>query len=131
MLVKTEDIIYTPFYCEENIYNLARTIAEKNPAAINSTYAVFLSNPQQTVPVWFMRLNKDRPGYPVIWDYHVFLVHKTTLGSYVYDFDTTLPFPVAFAAHYEATFAPEVELPKRFHRLFRIIPALAQRDIFQ
>ncbi|GAO51742.1 hypothetical protein G7K_5835-t1 [Saitoella complicata NRRL Y-17804] len=124
MLLRKEDIIYTPFYCEENVYNLARTIAEKNPAEINSIYVVFLSNSQQTVPVWFMRLNEDRSGYPVIWDYHVFLVYKTTSGSYVYDFDTTLPFPTLFEAHYEATFAPEVELPERFHRLFRIIPAV-------
>ncbi|KAJ6257722.1 LOW QUALITY PROTEIN: hypothetical protein Dda_7510 [Drechslerella dactyloides] len=63
---------YAACYCEENIYKLVEGYI---PAASLPDYTIlFLSNSKGTIPVFSQRAQKT-PLFPVIWDYHVVLVH--------------------------------------------------------
>ncbi|XP_028917761.1 protein N-terminal glutamine amidohydrolase isoform X5 [Ornithorhynchus anatinus] len=74
------------------------------------------------VPIWKQRAE---PGDgPVIWDYHVVLLHLSSGGqSFVYDLDTVLPFPCAFDAYVEDSFKSDDDILPRFRRKLRVIPA--------
>ncbi|KAF3909099.1 hypothetical protein ABW21_db0205007 [Orbilia brochopaga] len=67
-------------YCEENIYKL---VEGNVPAASLPHFSVvFLSNSTGTIPVFSQQAQKT-PLFPVIWDYHVILIHHPgyTLGE--------------------------------------------------
>ncbi|KAK6336370.1 Protein N-terminal glutamine amidohydrolase [Orbilia brochopaga] len=71
---------YAACYCEENIYKL---VEGNIPAASLANFTVvFLSNSTGTIPVFSQKAQKT-PLFPVIWDYHVVLVHHPgyTLGE--------------------------------------------------
>lgn len=101
---------YTPFFCEENVWHLARDRADSGRAGV---FAVFITNRLQRVPLW-----QQRAGDPVAWDYHVVLLD----GPDVVDLDTaidggpTLP----AAAWLAATFRP---VPEALAPRFRVVAA--------
>lgn len=108
--------IYTPYYCEENIYLLVESFT--NDRSISDkweTYAVFLSNHTKTVALWNQKVSKH-PDYPVVWDYHCILLLKPKAktpshghghghahgdddqvveeeSSWIFDYDTRLDMP--------------------------------------
>lgn len=47
--VKKFDLTYTRCYCEENIYLLCQEIKEKQKELLESSYVVYISNPNKTV----------------------------------------------------------------------------------
>ncbi|RIB24802.1 N-terminal glutamine amidase-domain-containing protein [Gigaspora rosea] len=119
-------LIYTAFYCEENVYHLCKTISEildKNNDHYE-VYACFISNKTRSVPIKRQQAAKSPDGF-VIWDYHVILLLKEndeTLNkkrSWIYDFDTTLSFPCDFET-YARESLPLVDLPE-YHRKYRIV----------
>ena len=69
---------YTPYFCEENIWQLARERADEGRRDV---YAVFITNRARSVPIW-----QQRAGNPVAWDYHVVLLD----GGDVVDLDTVI-----------------------------------------
>ncbi|KAL1925258.1 uncharacterized protein VTP21DRAFT_141 [Calcarisporiella thermophila] len=123
-----ESLTYTPCYCEENIYLLAKAILprieEESEASV-----VFISNPRKLIPLWSQQ-KQHSPGLPVLWDYHVILVLRTRSQSWVYDFDTTLDFPCPLDVYIAEAFRPEVMLPEEFRRKLRVLSAREYGRIF-
>ncbi|KAF3938487.1 hypothetical protein ABW19_dt0205249 [Dactylella cylindrospora] len=158
-----EALPYAACYCEENIYKIVELHIP--PASLKHSTVLFLSNPAKAIPVFSQKL-QTVAILPVIWDYHVILVYHPgrTLedllqagsglasdrnegqsqgirsGTYVYDFDSTIPeFPCSFTSYFSQTFSPPsqelFESPSdrlymlealdqdRFKRFFRLVPA--------
>jgi hypothetical protein len=90
--------VYTPYYCEENIYLLAESFHRNS--AISQAWeinVVFVSNVTKTVALWDQALSSD-PDRPVVWDYHCILVLRPRLdtlsdSSWVFDYDSRLAKP--------------------------------------
>ncbi|KAG8515530.1 Protein N-terminal glutamine amidohydrolase, partial [Galemys pyrenaicus] len=74
------------------------------------------------IPIW---KQQARPGDgPVIWDYHVVLLHVSSGGqSFIYDLDTVLPFPCPFDTYVEDAFKSDEDIHPQFRRKFRVIRA--------
>jgi hypothetical protein len=103
---------YAAFYCEENVWWLAR---EPRFAAAE---VVVISNRARTVAMDAQRAGEGRP---LVWDYHVVLAVPGAGGVEVWDLDTTLGLPVLGARWLEASFDPG--WPARFAPRFRPMPA--------
>ncbi|KAI0648246.1 N-terminal glutamine amidase-domain-containing protein [Trametes meyenii] len=87
------DSVYTPCYCEENVYLLARRFTQLSEVHATERrgpwpwqiFVVFISNGGKTVALWSQ---KARDGV-VVWDYHVVLVllprapHDSGDGSHI------------------------------------------------
>jgi len=67
------DSSYTPFYCEENIYQLIQGLVHLPNIRL---WACFVSNLNRTALLFNQRASKqtEEEGSYVIWDYHVFAV---------------------------------------------------------
>ncbi|XP_053469160.1 protein N-terminal glutamine amidohydrolase isoform X3 [Ictalurus furcatus] len=75
------------------------------------------------IPIW--KQKSSRGGEPVIWDYHVVLLHfNPQAQSFVYDLDTTLPFPCPFDVYSREAFQSDELLKPEFQRKMRVIPAV-------
>ncbi|XP_074172751.1 protein N-terminal glutamine amidohydrolase isoform X1 [Rhinolophus sinicus] len=114
--------VYNSCYCEENIWKLCEYIKNHNQYPLEECYAVFISNERKMIPIW---KQQARPGDgPVIWDYHVVLLHVSSGGqSFIYDLDTVLPFPCAFDTYVEDAFKSDEDIHPQFRRKFRVIRA--------
>ncbi len=110
-------MLYQPFYCEENVYHLAR----EPMLAARRREVVFISNEARSCAVWHQRA-AARPTWPILWDYHVVLL---CAGPWeVWDLDTILDIPCPAADYLRRSFRREVGpelLP-----LFRVVDA----DVF-
>ncbi|KAI9336877.1 N-terminal glutamine amidase-domain-containing protein [Pilaira anomala] len=115
--VKKLNLTYTRCYCEENIYLLCQEIKEKQKELLESSYVVYISNPNKTVPLWKQKAGVN--SQPVIWDYHVILY----VEGMIYDYDTVLPFPCNATEYFIQTFKPELNLKSQFDRYFRVVRA--------
>ncbi|CAG8519516.1 24380_t:CDS:2 [Cetraspora pellucida] len=75
-------LIYTPFYCEENVYHLCKKFSELLDKSIGNyeVYACFISNQTRSVPIRKQKAAKSPDGF-VIWDYHVILLLKELKGD--------------------------------------------------
>ncbi|XP_013775049.1 protein N-terminal glutamine amidohydrolase-like [Limulus polyphemus] len=119
---EAHECIYTPCYCEENVWKLCEFVAKEQPELIKYCYVVFISNENQRVPLWNQRAgNADNL---TVWDYHVILIHTPPDQgpALVYDLDSTLPFPVDFTKYGCQTLKSDFLLKPEFHRKFRVIP---------
>lgn len=73
-------LTFSSFAGEENAFMLIRKIVERQLVDIKDLYAVFISNPSKTVPVWHQRAARDR-AY-IFWDYHVIVLEARNYGYY-------------------------------------------------
>uniref|UniRef100_A0A8C1LQM8 Protein N-terminal glutamine amidohydrolase n=1 Tax=Cyprinus carpio TaxID=7962 RepID=A0A8C1LQM8_CYPCA len=97
--------VYTSCYCEENIWKLCEHVKDQ-------VYGI---------PIW--KQKSSRGDQPVIWDYHVILLHVNKQGqSYIYDLDTTLPFPCLLDVYSKEAFRSDEHLKPAFWRKLRVIP---------
>jgi len=96
VIPKKSDCVYTPCFCEENIWHLAKSIMESNKNTPDfNCYVIFLSNSKKCVHLWKQKaLQNDGLTF---WDYHVFLIIQHKSQTLVFDMDTVLPFPVPFS----------------------------------
>ncbi|XP_062912212.1 protein N-terminal glutamine amidohydrolase isoform X1 [Mobula hypostoma] len=117
-----EDCVYTGCYCEENVWKLCENIKNKRQHSLEEWYAIFISNDQKMVPIW--RQRSCHEDQPVIWDYHVILLHDCG-GQHceVYDLDSTLPFPCSFDIYVKEAFRSEELIRPVFRRKMRVIRA--------
>ena len=106
---------YCPFYCEENIWHLCH---EPNFDHADASVVV-ISNPGRGVLCWGQRAAAEE-GMPVLWDYHVVLLHRESTWM-IYDFDSTAQFPISAEDYLEHTFPQSEEVSGAFSPLFRII----------
>lgn len=92
-------------------------------------WVAVVTNPRRAVAMWFQRAS-ERPGRPLLWDYHVIMFARTGRGDVeVWDLDTLLGLPVPAQHYLEASFeagAPPEELRPRF----RLMAASEYRDAF-
>jgi len=65
---------YTPFYCEENVYQLLASL-EGSPR-FSRSFAVFVSNLQRRALLFQQQASRQGAdqGHYVLWDYHVVAV---------------------------------------------------------
>lgn len=116
------DCVYTSCYCEENVWKLCEHIRSQNQYPLEEFYAVFISNDRRMVPLW-----KQQAGcgeQPVIWDYHVILLHVSSGGqNFIYDLDTVLSFPCPFDTYIEEAFKSDSIINPGFRRKVRLIRA--------
>nr|XP_023683285.1 protein N-terminal glutamine amidohydrolase isoform X2 [Paramormyrops kingsleyae] len=68
-----KDCVYTSCYCEENVWKLCEYAKIQKQFPMDEIYAVFISNEQKMVPLWEQK--SSHGNKPVIWDYHVILLH--------------------------------------------------------
>ncbi|XP_019100724.1 PREDICTED: protein N-terminal glutamine amidohydrolase-like [Camelina sativa] len=66
---------HTPYYCEENVYLLCKTLCENGVADATGSdlFVVFISNEKKQVPLWHQKASRRADGI-VLWDYHVICV---------------------------------------------------------
>lgn len=112
--------LYTPLFCEENIWQLVRQLVADG-AAPETLQVIVISNRQKQV-VLFNQRNANEHGY-VVWDYHVILRQCDEEGDAVFDFDTRLPLHSDSRDYFTATFATQSDLPESLRAVLRVIPA--------
>jgi hypothetical protein len=104
-----EPFRYAPFYCEENVWHLAR----EPRFARRRREVVFISNESRSCAVWYQRA-AAKPSWPILWDYHVVLLCADPWE--VWDLDTTLGLPSAAPDYLRRSFRPGIgrDLEPRF-----------------
>ena len=105
---------YAPFYCEENVWQLARS-GQVAPASV-----VFVSNRTRSCALWAQRAASEL-SMPVLWDYHVILVAHAKEGPLVYDLDSRLEFPLTLPEYLRGTFPSGDKLRKTLRPRFRVV----------
>jgi len=109
---------YTPLFCEENIWRLARRMLDAG-AEPRALHVLILSNPDKSL-LMQQQCRAGPQGY-VVWDYHVVL----RLDEQIFDFDTTLSFPVPASDYFAASFPDQRHLKPAFRGWVRSVPAVA------
>jgi hypothetical protein len=107
--------LYTPYYCEENIWHLCR----QPQFAEAEAKVLFISNPRRQCYFWYQRAARD-PSQPILWDYHVVLMVRQQ-GWQVWDLDTILPVPIGAREYLDRTFMHVGKAAPDFDPLFRVI----------
>ncbi|XP_074841723.1 protein N-terminal glutamine amidohydrolase isoform X2 [Carettochelys insculpta] len=114
--------VYTSCYCEENVWKLCEYIRSYDQYPLEEFYAVFISNERKMIPLW--KQQSGRGDEPVIWDYHVVLLHVSSGDqNFIYDLDTVLPFPCPFHTYIEEAFKSDDVLLPEFRRKVRLVRA--------
>lgn len=127
--------IYTPYYCEENVYLLVESFSKDRSITDNwEIYAVFISNHTKTVALWNQKLCES-PDYPVVWDYHCVLLlkSKASSSSWIFDYDTRLAMLCPLQEYVEGTLGTDLfqsNPSNQFRSLLRIVPAVDYLDSF-
>lgn len=117
----------TPYYCEENVYLLCKTLCENGVADETGSdlFVVFISNERKQVPLWHQKASTRADGI-VLWDYHVICVQRKKESDsepLVWDLDSTLPFPSPLASYLTETIQPSFQLFAEYKRFFRVVHA--------
>jgi len=111
---------HTPYYCEENVYLLCKTLCENGvaEATCSDLFVVFISNEKKQVPLWHQKASTRADGV-VLWDYHVICVQRKKESDsepLVWDLDSTLPFPSPLASYVTETIQPSFQLFAEYQR---------------
>lgn len=111
---------YTAQYCEENAVLLAAELGKM----AGRCCVVFISNAVKQVPIWHQKAARTH-GEPVIWDYHVIVMHSSSSSApwQVYDLDSTLPWACSAQAYVDAAFRPGFVVQKH-QQCFRVVNAV-------
>lgn len=125
MLMKfkpSQSYSYTANYCEENIWKLAAH--PDFQARIDECKILIISNLKKQCPIWQQRASLIH-GDPVLWDYHVVLVHQqpAPAPTLIWDLDTLLDTPSPFDLWWQTSFPVLDELPQEYKPMFRLIEA--------
>ncbi|EEE63584.1 hypothetical protein OsJ_18401 [Oryza sativa Japonica Group] len=119
---------HTPYYCEENVHLLCKELIRSgisDPAGTN-LYAVFISNEEKKVPLWYQKASHSGDGF-VLWDYHVICIQSRRKNGevldLVWDLDSSLPFPCSFIQYVSDAIRPLSFGNSTYRRLFRVIHA--------
>lgn len=123
-----DSIRYTPLFCEENIWWLARSMVDQGVDS-HDLKVLFLSNAWQSIVLAHQRAAE--PGRLVIWDYHVVLQARLNGVDYIFDPDTRLGFPERLASYLQQSFPIQAELPERMRTWVRIVPAASYLGHFR
>jgi hypothetical protein len=118
---------YTPRFCEENIWHLARLLIEQgqDPRGLQ---VLFLSN--EAMQIVMAEQKEAEPGRLILWDYHVVLLADIDDDTFVFDFDTRLDFPCQAESYFEKSIPVADHIPNRYLPSIRVIPAHSYLDRF-
>ena len=110
---------YTPFFCEENAWHLARDRAAL-PGERCVLWVLGADPAHPAVAVWAQRAAAGRPF--VVWDYHVVVCERPpgADGWEVWDPDSTLGMPLSASRWIEGSFP---QLLQGFEPRFRLVEA--------
>ncbi|KAG5404612.1 hypothetical protein IGI04_010731 [Brassica rapa subsp. trilocularis] len=106
---------HTPYYCEENVYLLCKTLCENGVADETGSdlFVVFISNERKQASMFGLCLHytlfhrkKESDSEPLVWD-----------------LDSTLPFPSPLASYVTETIQPSFQLFAEYQRFFRVVHA--------
>lgn len=118
---------HTPFYCEENVYLLCKSLCTNGIADAEGSdlFVVFISNEKKQIPLWHQKASHRADGI-VLWDYHVICIQRRkeeNSSDLVWDLDSSLPFPSPLASYVSESIRPSFQLFSEFQRFFRIVHA--------
>lgn len=103
MLYEKSQFLYQPLFCEENIWNLVRSLEHKRPddeSFLDSSTVLFFINASRSVGMFHqLAFPEECMG---CWDYHVVLFLQTE--KVVLDFDSRLGFRVDVKEYFELSF---------------------------
>ena len=116
MRIRSDTHAYCARYCEENVWHLI----DDSALADARLEVVFVSNAERAVALWQQRATSEGP---ILWDYHVFLLRRSSVRWDVLDLDCRLGCPIDADVYLEATFGLVSSIPTRFHPSFRVVPA--------
>ena len=111
---------YTPNFCEENIWWLAKTLKEKDPT-VEALYVLFFTNMHRNILM--LNQNPAPRGQPIVWDYHVVLQLKNDGQEFILDFDTRLGFATKLTYYFKNSFPLQAKIPESYRVVVRSIPA--------
>ncbi|KPV75681.1 uncharacterized protein RHOBADRAFT_43103 [Rhodotorula graminis WP1] len=127
---------YTPFYCEENVYQLLATL--QGSPRFSRSFAVFVSNLDRHALLFQQQASHQGPdqGHYVVWDYHVVAVAMERAGGepqqvapervVVLDRDSRLGAVVPMREYVAQTFRPDLfrdgVLEPTLRSRFRVVP---------
>ncbi len=114
-VLKRDDFLYQPYYCEENIWHLCQHEQFKD------SFIIFVASTGDSFPMLNQRVMSD-PSIPILWDYHVVLLLLSE-SSQILDFDTILPFGVPVDTYFRHSFLDNRLLTAAETPLFRVVPA--------
>uniref|UniRef100_A0A1A8P9S3 Protein N-terminal glutamine amidohydrolase n=1 Tax=Nothobranchius rachovii TaxID=451742 RepID=A0A1A8P9S3_9TELE len=117
-----EFCVYTSCYCEENVWKLCEFVQTARTAPLEQLFVVFISNDNRMVPLW--KQKSGHADHPVIWDYHVILLHVDPQSEVlVYDLDSELSFPCNLRLYGSQALRSDRHIKPEYHRKLRVIPA--------
>ncbi|WP_185974292.1 protein N-terminal glutamine amidohydrolase [Litoribacter populi] len=108
---------YTANYCEENIWHLCLHPSMEGLLK----HVLIISNEEKKCPLYAQQ--SAHGNDPVWWDYHVVLLADKDGDQLIFDFDTTLTFPVSLQDYLKHTFPNSVNWLTEDLPLFKSIPA--------
>ncbi len=115
------DYLYTPMFCEENIWQLCKALIEQGIPA-EELRVLLLSNAKKQVIVFNQQFTY--PGQPLVYDYHVILLYQPhDDAALVFDFDSFLSFPCDWYSYQQASFPTPNSLSDDEQMIIREIPA--------
>ena len=107
------DYQYQAFYCEENIWQLAKQRDESEGEVW------FVINPEKSVAMAMQQAAKDQAF--LVWDYHV-IYYSPTEG--IFDLDTLCDFPCEPQQYLQASFLDFLPyLDEKYAPYFRVVSA--------
>ncbi|XP_061905275.1 protein N-terminal glutamine amidohydrolase isoform X7 [Entelurus aequoreus] len=113
---------YTSCYCEENVWKVCEFIRKEKSFPLEEFFVIFISNDNKMVPLWEQKSAQGQQ--PVIWDYHVVLLHDCARSeSFLYDLDSVLPFPCNLKMYAKHALRSDHSLSPEYHRKLRVVPA--------
>jgi len=73
--------LYTPYYCEENVYLLVEAL--RSTPGVLATWACFISNEDRRAILFNQKASRQpqHQGSYVIWDYHVVAIARIQEGE--------------------------------------------------
>ncbi len=134
--IKTQ-YLYTPLFCEENIWQLLQSLSATSAAAktmvnikiaIDKMWVLIITNPEQKIAL--INQQAAAVNQPIIWDYHVILLAEINHQYLIFDFDTRLSFVTPLQEYLQKTFIPPNKLPQEFIPYIRKVPAQSYLNKF-
>ncbi|XP_070778177.1 protein N-terminal glutamine amidohydrolase isoform X2 [Enoplosus armatus] len=107
---------------EENVWKLCEFVRSERTAPLEELFVVFVSNENRMVPLW--KQKSGRGDQPVIWDYHVVLLHVGLQSDcLVFDLDSELSFPCSLQVYAAQALRSDHNIKPAYHRKLRVVPA--------
>lgn len=122
VLLSVRESCYSPYYCEENIWQLAYQLKDHGRFLAKDLTIWMMTTPERYLPMRFQ--SQNNPNGWIFWDYHVVLLaNRIKQSPLIFDLGTALPFPVNASEYIEASFPDFSLFPDDFSIWIRSIPA--------